>query len=126
MGVQARVLFDTSATHSFTSERFAKQLVAESGVEANELEVPLSVHTPAGMVVTRKCFPSLPVCIEERGLFGCFYLLNMKDYDAIHGLDWLEEHYALVDCKGKKITFRIPEEDVQEVDGNLVAAKFLS
>ncbi|MQL88248.1 hypothetical protein Taro_020802 [Colocasia esculenta] len=23
---------------------------------------------------------------------------SMKDYDAILGLDWLEEHYALVDC----------------------------
>ncbi|MQM04938.1 hypothetical protein Taro_037742 [Colocasia esculenta] len=27
----------------------------------------------------------------------------MKDYDAILGLDWLEEPYALVDCRGKKI-----------------------
>ncbi|MQL85539.1 hypothetical protein Taro_018069 [Colocasia esculenta] len=24
---------------------------------------------------------------------------SMKDYDAILGLDWLEEHYALVDCR---------------------------
>ncbi|MQM15511.1 hypothetical protein Taro_048457, partial [Colocasia esculenta] len=36
---------------------------------------------------------------------------RMKDYDAILGLDWLEEHYALVDCRGKKIVFRIPGED---------------
>ncbi|MQL74000.1 hypothetical protein Taro_006359 [Colocasia esculenta] len=35
----------------------------------------------------------------------------MKDYDAILGLDWLEEHYALVDCRRKKIVFRIPGED---------------
>ncbi|MQL71592.1 hypothetical protein Taro_003918 [Colocasia esculenta] len=35
----------------------------------------------------------------------------MKDYDAILGLDWLEEHYALVDCRGKRIVFRIPGED---------------
>ncbi|MQM04597.1 hypothetical protein Taro_037404 [Colocasia esculenta] len=37
---------------------------------------------------------SVRVCIEDRGLFGCFYLLKMKDYDAILGLDLLEEHYA--------------------------------
>ncbi|MQL83799.1 hypothetical protein Taro_016305 [Colocasia esculenta] len=37
MGVQAQVLFDMVATHSFISERFAKQLAAESGVEAEEL-----------------------------------------------------------------------------------------
>ena len=35
----------------------------------------------------------------------------MKDYGSILGLDLLEEHYALVDCRGKKITFRIPGED---------------
>ncbi|MQM15239.1 hypothetical protein Taro_048181 [Colocasia esculenta] len=36
---------------------------------------------------------------------------SMKDYDTILGLDWLEEHYALVDCRGKKITFCIPREN---------------
>ncbi|MQM14492.1 hypothetical protein Taro_047423, partial [Colocasia esculenta] len=45
---------------------------------------------------------------ECRVLEGCFFLLKMKDYDAILGLDWIEEHYALVDCRGKKIVFRIP------------------
>ncbi|MQM01442.1 hypothetical protein Taro_034201, partial [Colocasia esculenta] len=33
----------------------------------------------------------------------------MKDYDAILGLDWLEEHYALMDCRRKIIIFRIPD-----------------
>ncbi|MQM16636.1 hypothetical protein Taro_049592, partial [Colocasia esculenta] len=47
LGVNAQVLFDTGATQSFISERFAKQLALESGVESEELEVPLSVHTPA-------------------------------------------------------------------------------
>ncbi|MQM17114.1 hypothetical protein Taro_050082 [Colocasia esculenta] len=36
------------ATHSFIFERFARQLALESGVESEDLEVPLSVHTPAG------------------------------------------------------------------------------
>ncbi|MQL83974.1 hypothetical protein Taro_016464, partial [Colocasia esculenta] len=102
-GVHARVLFDMGATHSFISERFARQLALESGIESEELEVLLSVHTPAGMVSTRKCIPSLPVFIEDRFLDGCFFLLKMKDYDCILGLDWLEEHYALVDCRRKKI-----------------------
>ncbi|MQL95716.1 hypothetical protein Taro_028387 [Colocasia esculenta] len=35
----------------------------------------------------------------------------MKDYDAILGLDWLEEHYALMDCRKKIIIFWIPSED---------------
>ncbi|MQM15301.1 hypothetical protein Taro_048246, partial [Colocasia esculenta] len=108
LGVHARVLFDTGATHSFISELFARQLALESGIESEDLEVPLSVHTPAGTVSTRKFIPSLPVCIEDRILDGCFFLLKMKDYDAILGLDWLEEHYELVDCRRKRIVFRIP------------------
>ncbi|MQM19254.1 hypothetical protein Taro_052255, partial [Colocasia esculenta] len=43
LGVHAQVLLDTGATHSFISEHFARQLALES----KELEVPLSVHTPA-------------------------------------------------------------------------------
>ncbi|MQL85293.1 hypothetical protein Taro_017813 [Colocasia esculenta] len=57
LGVYAQVLFDTGATHSFISERFARQLALESGIESEDLEVPLSVHTPAGTVSTRKCIP---------------------------------------------------------------------
>ncbi|MQL77947.1 hypothetical protein Taro_010366 [Colocasia esculenta] len=49
-----------------------RQLALESGVESEDLEVPLSVHTHAGT---------------------------------------LEEHYALVDCRRKRIVFRIPGED---------------
>ncbi|MQM18758.1 hypothetical protein Taro_051753 [Colocasia esculenta] len=50
LGVYARVLFDTGAIHSFISERFARQLALESGIESEDLEVPLSVHTPAGTI----------------------------------------------------------------------------
>ncbi|MQL71747.1 hypothetical protein Taro_004087 [Colocasia esculenta] len=86
---------DTNDKEARKASGPSPSLAVESDVEAKELEVPLSVHTPAGTVAARKCIPSLPVCIEDRGLFGCFYLLKMKDYDAILGLDWLEEHYAL-------------------------------
>ncbi|MQL88972.1 hypothetical protein Taro_021542 [Colocasia esculenta] len=46
----------------------------------------------------------------------------MKDYDAILGLDWLEEHYALVDCRRKRIVFRIPG----QIGINLIAAYVVS
>ncbi|MQL87250.1 hypothetical protein Taro_019789, partial [Colocasia esculenta] len=63
MGVHARVLFDTSATNSFIFEQFAKQLAVESGVEAEELEVPLSVHTPVrgGVEGGPPCFRKDPI-----------------------------------------------------------------
>ncbi|MQL68350.1 hypothetical protein Taro_000611 [Colocasia esculenta] len=51
MGVHARVLFYMGGTHSFIFERFARQLAVESGLEAEELEVPLFVYTPAGTIL---------------------------------------------------------------------------
>ncbi|MQL83969.1 hypothetical protein Taro_016472 [Colocasia esculenta] len=57
----------------------------------------------------------------------------MKDYDAIHGLDWLEEHYALVysvnqlastsvdvDCESAAISMdAYSESTARDVDVNL-------
>ncbi|MQL76049.1 hypothetical protein Taro_008444 [Colocasia esculenta] len=42
---------------------------------------------------------------------GTFVEKPMKDYDAILGLDWLEEHYALMDCRRKLIIFWIPDKE---------------
>ncbi|MQL87775.1 hypothetical protein Taro_020327 [Colocasia esculenta] len=50
---------------------------------------------------------------QDRKKAVCFYLLKMKDYDAILGLDWLEEHYALVDCE---IGVPVLEEDIVRSD----------
>ncbi|MQM20939.1 hypothetical protein Taro_053969 [Colocasia esculenta] len=36
---------------------------------------------------------------------------KMKDFDAILGLDWLKEHYALEDYRRKRFVFRILGED---------------
>ncbi|MQM18386.1 hypothetical protein Taro_051376 [Colocasia esculenta] len=54
------------------------------------------------------CWSSLLRTKFEDGAVEIGWDKFMKDYNAILGLDWLEEHYALVDCRGKKIAFRIP------------------
>ncbi|MQL77244.1 hypothetical protein Taro_009643, partial [Colocasia esculenta] len=99
----------SSGSDSSPSDKEARKVARVYALAREDVEQVENVTE--GLVATRKCIPSLPVCIEGRGMFGCFYLLEMKDYDAILGLDWLEEHYALVDCRGKRITFCIPRED---------------
>ena len=34
------------------------------------------------------------------------YVLNVKDFDVILGMDWLEIHYVLLDCRRKRIIFQ--------------------
>ena len=38
------------------------------------------------------------------------YVLNVKDFDVILGMDWLEIHYVLLDCRRKRIIFQKSEE----------------
>ena len=49
--------------------------------------------------------PSLEVKLSERCLATKVYVLGMKDFDVILGMDWLEAHYALQDYRHKKIVF---------------------
>ena len=35
-------------------------------------------------------------------------VLKMKEFNIILGMDWLSEHYAFIDCRGKQVIFEIP------------------
>ena len=37
-----------------------------------------------------------------------FVLLDVLDFDVILGMDWLSQHYGIVDCRRKEVIFRIP------------------
>ena len=38
-----------------------------------------------------------------------FISLDVLDFDVIFGMDWLSQHYAIVDCRRKEVIFRIPK-----------------
>ena len=54
--------------------------------------------------ITQK-IPSLEVSLIDRCLYAKVYVLGMKDFVVILGMDWLEAHYALLDCRHNKIVF---------------------
>ena len=55
--------------------------------------------------------PLLEVNLIEKCLAVKVYILGMKDFDVILRIDWLETHYALLDCRHKRIVFQKPRED---------------
>ncbi|MQM08570.1 hypothetical protein Taro_041426 [Colocasia esculenta] len=75
----------------------------------------VAAPTPGGGTVAEK-----PVCTQ------CGKRHGGADYDAILGLDWLEEHYALMDCRQKLIIFQIhgKEEFVHPLPKNM-SGKFV-
>ena len=103
--VDALVLFDAGATHSFVSTCFAAKL----GGTPTSLREPLSVSTPlSDCVVVDVVYPSCSVVIHGRDLRADLVVLDVLSFDVILGMDWLARHYASIDCRGKSVEFRIP------------------
>ena len=39
-------------------------------------------------------------------------VLDIQDFDAILGMDWLSKFCAFIDCRDKKVIFEIPDKKV--------------
>src|SRR5262249_17779533 len=103
--MDARVLLDLGATHSFISLSFSMRI----DQSAYRLKTPLSMSTPISDEIEVDIFyPSYLVFIEGKILPANLIVLHVMDFDVILGMDWLARHYATIDCRAKKVIFRIP------------------
>nr|ABA93974.2 retrotransposon protein, putative, Ty3-gypsy subclass [Oryza sativa Japonica Group] len=110
----AVILFDSGATHSFISKRFA----GAHGLSLVKLKIPMRVHTPGGGMTTTHYCPSVTVEIQGSIFPANLILLESKDLDVILGMDWLTRHRGVIDCasrtikltnaKGEVVTFQSP------------------
>ncbi|XP_057782057.1 uncharacterized protein LOC130999990 [Salvia miltiorrhiza] len=105
-GVPIVILFDTGTSHSFISYTCVDTL--ELNVEPAQLH--LRVATPLGKVttVTHVC-PNLefelgPLKLKAKTL----RLMRMWSTYIILGMDWLAEHYAVIQCEQRQISFQPP------------------
>ena len=73
--------------------------VSKSGWQASRMTIHLSIAAPLSDsldidVVLQGC----PVLIEGRELPVDLVLLDVMDFNVILGMDWLSQHYTMVDC----------------------------
>ena len=97
----ARVLFDSSASHSF----IASSVVIEFGLEVEALEEPLYVSSPLGIrariwMICRGCE------LEISGIFLTVdpRVMDMSEFEVILGMDWLTAYRVVIDCERKRVT----------------------
>ena len=97
----AKVLFDSSALHSF----IAVSIVIELGLEVEALEKPLYVSSPLwireriGMIC----------CGCELEISGILLIvdlrvMDMSEFDIILGMDWLTTYRVVIDCERRRAT----------------------
>ena len=51
----------------------------------------------------------MPIRIGEYSLFTNLIKIEMYDFDVILGMDWLTTHYAVIDCRKKRVHFSPPK-----------------
>ena len=113
--MQAVVLFDSGATHSFVSPSFALCL----DIRFNVLNSLLTMLTPIGEVyLINRVFLGCEVCIEEEILLIDLVELEILEFDVILGMDWLSAHHAVLDCFNKVVTLSIPGKPVIRYQGD--------
>ena len=73
---------------------------------------PLSMVTPlSDELETYIFFPSYLALVEGKELLADLVLLDVINYDEILGIDWLTQHYALLDCYEKVVISNFPNDD---------------
>jgi hypothetical protein len=81
---KAIILFDSSATHSFISAKYARSL----HINLEPMEVGVVVSTPVGKsVLRRKLVRGCLIHIEGRTLTANLIVFNMEGFEIILGMD---------------------------------------
>ncbi|CAA0811007.1 Uncharacterized mitochondrial protein AtMg00860, partial [Striga hermonthica] len=94
-------LFDTGATHTFISRRCLDAI----GVHAVTAVDPLEVSLASGRkIVTSAKASDLSLSIGGRALTSDAFVLEMRDFDLILGMDWLSFYHAVIRCHDREIT----------------------
>ena len=99
--IWARVLFDSSASHSFIPASYVREL----GLEVETLEKPLYVSSPLRTrvsvdMICRGCelqISGIVLIVELR-------VMDMVEFNVILRMDWLTTYRVVIDCERKRVT----------------------
>ncbi|XP_062118821.1 uncharacterized protein LOC133832501 [Humulus lupulus] len=105
-GMMCKVLIDFGAAHSYVSMNMIDKL----GMPCKLSEYSFSTMLlSVDMMLSTRWLLSAPITIEGRECPTDLIELNIPDYDAILGMDWLSKHGATIYCRKKIVDFRPKE-----------------
>ena len=99
--IWARVLFDSSASHSFILASYVREL----GLEVETLEKPLYVSSPlrTRVSVDMICW-GCELEISHIVLIVELRVMDMVEFNVILRMDWLTTYRVVIDCEHKRVT----------------------
>jgi hypothetical protein len=108
------ILIDSDASHSYIDHRMVESLHLPRNKHGNSWLVQLVTRTKRKVVELVK---SCPVDMNGLSIRDQLNILPLGSYDCIIGMDWLDQHHAILDCCNKAFTWMDEEENPRKVQG---------
>jgi hypothetical protein len=103
--VLATILFDSGASHSFTSSSF----VERHNIPTVLLKAPLLTRTPGGDIKCQLGCSRVRIILSGAEFLADLVVLKSKGIDVILGMDWLSQHHGLISCADKIVHLTNPD-----------------
>jgi predicted aspartyl protease len=94
IAISATILFDSGATHSFMSARYANT----NELPLKNMKTPMLVITPKGPVEANHMTHKLTLTIMGREFWATTIILEASSIDLILGMSWLRKAKAIIQC----------------------------
>eukprot|EP00253_Pinus_taeda_P004030 PITA_04030 len=108
------VLIDPGATLSYVNPK----VVERCNLQSVKFKNPSLVQLATG--AKRRVIAKINDCsftIADQPITANLNILPLGSYDILIGMDWLEKHWSLVDCKTKVIYYRDQQGNSKEMQG---------
>jgi hypothetical protein len=106
--VPASVLFDSGASHSFISGKFAFM----HDIRYEKMHTPLVIKTPGGHCHADVVAPNVTVEIKGLEFLASPIVLKSSTIDLILRMDWLKAHIASINCATKVVQLLHPSDEI--------------
>eukprot|EP00253_Pinus_taeda_P019416 PITA_19416 len=108
------ILIDPGATLSYVSPKIVEQCKLQSEKFRNPWLVQLATGAKRRVLAKKNKFP---LTIAGKPIVADLNILPLGSYDVLIGMDWLEKHWSLVNCKTKTIYYKDDHGEQQELQG---------
>ena len=102
----AIILFDSSATHSFISDKFGARL----GLNSNPTKEPYLIATPGGKIISNQILRYVPIQLGSKLIKTDLISLSLEGMDVILGMDWMTKHRVLLDISSRAVEISSPSQ----------------
>jgi len=99
-------LFGSGASHCFVSSRF----IALHSTSLICMDYQREISIGNRVITTNRICKACTVELCDKKLEADMLVLDTRGYDVILGMTWLNKYHAVIDCRNKKVIFKIPHQ----------------